>query len=78
MGSQEDWEHEIKHLSDLILKNLGKDDSKVTYKEAEPFTTRVKHMDFSKIRKDLNHDPKVPLEEGIPKTIEWMKQYYNL
>jgi dTDP-glucose 4,6-dehydratase len=49
----------------------------VTYKEAEPFTTKVKHMDFSKARKDLNHDPKVPLEEGIPKTIEWMRKAYG-
>jgi dTDP-glucose 4,6-dehydratase len=78
VGGKEDWEHDIKYLSDLILKCLGKDDSKVTYKEAEPFTTGVKHMDFSKIRRDLNHDPKVPLEEGIPRTIEWMKKYYNL
>ena len=78
VGSKEEWEHEIKYLSDLILKYLGKDDSRVTYKEAEPFTTKVKHMDFSKARRDLKHDPQVPLEEGIPKTVEWMKQYYGL
>ena len=77
VGAREEWEHDIKYISDLILKYLGKTEAKVTYKEAEPFTTRVKHMDFSKIRRDLNHDPKVPLEEGIPKTIEWMKQYYG-
>ena len=60
------------------MKYLGKNDSKVNYKEAEPFTTRVKHMDFSKARKDLNHDPKVTLEEGIPKTIDWMKRVYGI
>jgi len=78
VGGKEEWEHDIKYVSDLILKNLGKDDSRVTYKEAEPFTTRVKHMDFSKIRKDLNHNPQVPVEEGIPRTIEWMKRVYNI
>ena len=77
VGAKEEWEHDIKYVSDLILKYLGKNDAKVTYQEGEPFTTRVKHMDFSKIRRDLNHDPKVPLEEGIPKAIEWMKQYYG-
>ena len=77
VGSKEEWEHEIKYVSDLILKCLGKDDSKVTYKEVEPFTTRVKHIDFPKARRDLNHDPKIPLEEGIPKTIEWMKRVYG-
>jgi len=76
VGGKEEWEHDIKYVSDLILKYLGKNDSKVNYKEAEPFTTKVKHMDFSRARKDLNHDPKVTLEEGIPKTIEWMKKAY--
>jgi len=77
VGSKEEWEHDIKYVSDLILQYLGKNDSHVTYKEAEPFTTRVKHMDFSKIRRDLNHDPQTPLEEGIPKTVEWMKKLYR-
>jgi len=77
IGSKEEWEHDIKYISDLILKNLGKDDSRVIYKEAEPFTTKVKHMDFSKARKDLNHKPEVPIEEGIPKTINWMKRIYG-
>lgn len=77
VGGKEEWEHEIKYISDLILKCLDKNDSKVTYKESEPFTTRVKHMDFSKIRRDLKHDPQVSLEEGIPRTIDWMKRVYG-
>ena len=59
------------------MRCSGKGDPEATYKEAEPFTTRVKHMDFSKSRRDLNHDPKIPLEEGIPRTIEWMKKIYG-
>ena len=78
VGGREDWEHEIKYVSDLILRCLGKDDSTVTYQEAEPFTTRVKHMDFSKARRDLKHDPQVPVEEGIPRTIAWMREAYGL
>ena len=77
VGSKEEWEHDIKYVSDLILKYLGRDDSNIIYKEAEPFTTRVKHMDFSRARTDLNHAPVVPLEEGILKTIEWMKRIYS-
>ena len=77
VGGKEEWEHEIKYVSDLILKCLAKDDSKVTYKEAEPFTTKVKHMDFSKARKDLDHDPQIPLGQGIPKTIDWTKKVYG-
>ncbi len=78
VGGKEEWEHDIKYVSDLVLKYLGKDDSGVIYEEAEPFTTRVKHMDFSKARRDLNHAPAIPLEEGIPRTIEWMKKAYDL
>lgn len=74
VGSNEDWEIDIKYISDLILQYLGKDDSQITYKEAEPFTTKVKHMDYSKIRRDLWHDPKITIEEGIPLTIEWMRK----
>jgi len=35
-------------------------------------------MDFSKAVRDLKHDPKVPIVEGIPKAIEWMKKEYGL
>ena len=77
VGGKEEWEHDIKHVSDLILEYLGKDDSNVTYREAEPFTTRVKHMDFSKARRDLSHDPQILIEEGVSRTIEWMKGVYG-
>ncbi len=77
IGGKTEWERDIKYISDLILKYLGKDDSKVTYKDAEPFTTKVKKIDFSKAIEDLKHDPKVSPEEGIPETIEWMKKIYH-
>jgi len=77
VGGKEDWVTDIKYLSDLTLRCLGMDDRLVTYKEAEPFTTRVKILDFSKARRDLNHDPKVPIEEGIPRYIQWVKETYG-
>ena len=70
-------QYQIKYISDLILKSLGKDDSKVTYKEAEPFTTRIKTPDSSKARKDLGFKLTVSAEEGIPKTVEWFKKLYR-
>jgi len=57
---------------------VGRNDLLVTYREAEPFTTRVKAMDFSRAIRDLRHDPKVPPEEGIKRTVEWMKWYYRI
>jgi len=73
-GSQE---HDMKYASDLILKYLGKADSFVSYKEAEPFTTKVKKIDIVKAVRDLGHKPKITLEEGIPKTIDWMAGVYK-
>jgi len=78
VGGRVEWECDMKYVSDLVLKATGRDGSKVIYKEAEPFTTKVKHMDFSKAVRDLKHNPKIPLEEGIPKTVEWFKKAYNL
>lgn len=69
--------HDMKCISDLILGFLGKSDASVTYVETEPFTTRDKKIDVSKAIRDLGHDPKVPLEVGVPKTIEWMTSVYG-
>jgi len=68
---------DIKEYSDLVLKYVGRDDSIVTYKEAELFTTKVKKIDCSKAIGDLGHDPKIPPEEGIRRTVEWMKSIYH-
>ncbi len=69
--------HDIKALSDIILDYLGKEDSLVSYKEAEGYTTRDKKVDVTKAIQDLNHNPIIPLREGIPRTIEWMKWFYK-
>ncbi|MEM3365323.1 MAG: NAD(P)-dependent oxidoreductase [Candidatus Bathyarchaeia archaeon] len=73
-----DDQYEVKYVSDLILKLLGKDDSNVTYKDSEPFTTVVKRPDSSKAKRDLNFRLTVPLEEGLRRTVEWFKRSYGL
>ena len=78
VGSKQEWEHDIKEYSDMVLDAVGIDDSLVTYKEAEAFTTKVKKIDFSKAIRDLKHDPKISPEEGIKKTVDWMKWYYRI
>jgi len=61
-----------------VLSAVGNDDSLVTYHESEPFTTKGKHIDFSKAIRDLKHDPQVPPEEGIRRTVDWMRRYYHV
>lgn len=77
VGGKVEWEMDIKGYADLILEATGRPESLITYKGAEDFTTKVKTVDFSKAIKDLNHNPKIDPKEGIKKTVEWMKWYYN-
>ncbi|HXJ93640.1 MAG TPA: NAD(P)-dependent oxidoreductase [Terriglobia bacterium] len=67
---------DIKTVSDLVLRHLGKDDRRVTYERLEPFTTRDKKVDVGKAERDLGHCPRVPLAVGLARTLEWMRRYY--
>lgn len=69
--------HDMKSVNDIVLKYLGIDDSHVTYEEAERMTTRAKVVDCSRARAELDHSPLVPLEVGVPKTIDWMRSEYG-
>jgi dTDP-glucose 4,6-dehydratase len=77
VGGKPEWNHDIKYLSDLILKVVGRDDSKVIYKPVELYTTKHKTLDSTKAIRDLKHNPSTPLEEGIKKTVEWMQSIYG-
>lgn len=68
--------HSIKFLSDFILQYLGLSDKQVRYFDSEPFTTRHKVVDCQKAIRDLDHKCLVSLEDGLAKTIEWMKGVY--
>jgi dTDP-glucose 4,6-dehydratase len=72
-----DQQYEIKYVSDLILNSLHKGDSKVTYKEAEPFTTKIKTPDASKAKRDLDFKLTISAEEGIRRTVAWFKKLYD-
>jgi dTDP-glucose 4,6-dehydratase len=69
--------HDIKYLSDLILDYFNKPDDFVIYKESGPFTTKNKIIDTGKAERDLGHRPLISLEEGVPRTLEWMKEVYK-
>ena len=70
--------HDIPTLANLILSETGCNENLITYKEAEPYTTRNKKVDVTKAIKDLNHSPSIKLKEGVAKTVAWMKKVYDL
>jgi dTDP-glucose 4,6-dehydratase len=41
-------------------------------------TTKIKKVNFDLSAKELNHTQTISLEEGIKKTVDWMKEYYKL
>ena len=70
--------HDIKTISNMILNYLGKDDSKVQYEKYEEHNAGNKKGDLTKAQKELNHKPQVNLAEGIPLTIKWQKEIYDI
>ncbi|MBI2850384.1 MAG: NAD(P)-dependent oxidoreductase [Chloroflexi bacterium] len=69
--------HDMKKVSDIILKYLGKDDRLVTYKDVQEATTLEKKVDIARAVRDLKCKSTISLEEGIRRTIEWQKEVYK-
>jgi len=67
---------EVKNVSDMILNYLGMDDSIVNYLPQEKHNTKSKRPSIELAKQELGHNPSTPLQVGIPRTIEWMKQVY--
>ncbi|GAB6171936.1 NAD(P)-dependent oxidoreductase [Paradesulfitobacterium aromaticivorans] len=68
----------VKELSDLVLKYTGGDPKLVRYLPEDKHNTVSKRPDIRKAVADLGHNPRVLLEEGVPKTVEWMKKVYGI
>ena len=69
--------HTIEELAELILKHTGADKDLVTYADSEVLTTKDKKVNVDKAIRDLNHSNSIDLDEGVRRTIKWMKEYYE-
>jgi len=67
----------VKELSDLILREVGTDDSLVTYLPEDKHNVLNKKPNIEKAKRAFGHNPQVTLEEGVPRTIEWMRRAYT-
>jgi len=70
--------HTIEELSDTILKVSGADPGLVQYRDSEILTTVSKQVDAGKAARDLGHTDSVTMEEGIRRTVDWMRKVYNI
>lgn len=73
-----DTYHDIKTISDMILDQVGRDDSQVEYVDFEAHNTRNKRTTAERARRDLGHHETVALEEGIARTIAWQREFYGV
>lgn len=78
IGSREDWAIGIEELAEIVLEATGASPALAEYKGEEGFTTRVKVVDFSKARRDLRHDPKIDIREGVRRYVAWARKVYEL
>lgn len=70
--------HDIETLVEAVWKHAGADPSLIEYRDSEILTTKDKTVDVSKSEKDLKHENSVSLDEGVKRTVEWMREYYDI
>ena len=70
--------HDIETLADIIWKHTGASRDLIKYRKSEVLTTKVKKVSNELSIKELGHKETVSLQEGVKRTIEWMKDYYRL
>lgn len=68
---------DLVHVIRLFEKALGRE-AKVELKPGEPFDVQETAADISDTTRDFGWIPKVSVEEGIPKFVEWFKSYHRL
>lgn len=66
--------HSIEKLADIIWEYTGADRNLLSYSEPEILTTKNKFVDFNKATIDLKHQNTVTLEEGIKRTVDFMRK----
>ena len=63
---------ELNYLISLIEKNVGEEAEKETLPE-QPGDVPITYADVSKAEKMLGYNPKVKIEEGIKRVVDWYK-----
>lgn len=67
----------VEELSDIVLQATGASRRLVTYRTQDEHNTVSKRPDIQRAVADLGHDPQVRLEQGVPRTVAWMREVYG-
>jgi GDP-L-fucose synthase len=66
----------IRDVLTQILKSANYDDADVQYDSSKPTMIPKRMIDISLAKEKLGFEPKVSLQDGIHKTVQWYKEYY--
>lgn len=68
-------EKSVEQIADAILGALGLPSSLKTYVEDRPGHDRRYLLDWSRIRRELEWQPTVAFEQGLPDTVRWYQEH---
>lgn len=61
----------------MVETACGKE-AKKEFQDMQPGDTRASLADVSKAKKMLGFEPKMTIKDGVPKFVEWYREYYNI
>jgi len=67
----------IRDVLAQILKSADYDDADVQYDSSKPTMIPKRMIDISLAKEKLGFEPKVSLQDGIKRTVEWYREYYK-
>ena len=70
--------HDIETLANIIWDYTKAPRELIEYKKSEILTTKQKKVNIDLSIKELGHKETISLEEGVRRTIDWMRDYYRL
>ena len=66
----------LMNMISLIEKEIGKK-AQIDFLPMQPGDVKESFADITNSKKYLNYEPKISIDEGIPKFIKWYKDYYE-
>lgn len=68
----------VEELAALVLRETGAPESLIQWQSTDAHNRKNKRPDVSKAAAALGHNPTVTLEEGIPRTVAWLRGVYGI
>ncbi|MGB9712390.1 MAG: NAD-dependent epimerase [Dissulfurimicrobium sp.] len=68
---------ELMYFIEVVERCLGKK-AKKNLLPLQPGDVSVTYADISDLERDIGFKPQIPLEDGIPRFIDWYKKYYEI